>query len=109
MPEFLTTLLIGIVLIVIGIINMTGNVSMLHRYHTKRVSEENKKPFGRLVGTGTAIIGAALMVFGSLMYAFERTQNPAFSVAGTVILIVFLVVGLGISFFAMIKYNKGIF
>ena len=109
MAEFLTTLLVGIVLIVCGIITMTGNISLLHRYHRKRVSEEDRKPFGRLTGIGLVIIAVALIVFGSLTYAFERTQNPAFSIAGNVILIVSLVAGLGISFYAMIKYNKGIF
>ena len=64
MTEFITTLVVGILVSVLGIINMTGNISSLHRYHRHRVSEENKKPFGRLVGLGTLIVGVALMVFG---------------------------------------------
>ena len=52
MPEFIITLLLGIVCIVLGTLNMKGNISTLHWYHRKRVAEENRLPFGRLVGLG---------------------------------------------------------
>ena len=52
MPEFIITTLLGIVCIVLGVLNMKGNISTVHWYHRKRVSEENRLPFGRLVGFG---------------------------------------------------------
>ena len=109
MTEFITTLAVGILLIVFGIINMSGNISSLHSYHRHRVSEENKKPFGRLVGLGTLIIGVAIVIFGALMYAFEQTGAQILSVIAPILLIVSIIAGLGISFYAMKKYNGGIF
>ena len=109
MTEFITTLVVGILVSVLGIINMTGNISSLHRYHRHRVSEENKKPFGRLVGLGTLIVGVALMVFDGLMFVFEQTALQIILVIAPIILIAGVVVGLAISFYAMKKYNGGIF
>ena len=109
MTEFITTLAVGILVSVLGIINMTGNISSLHRYHRHRVSEENKKPFGRLVGLGTLIVGVALMVFDGLMLVFEQTALQIILVIALIILIAGVVVGLAISFYAMKKYNGGIF
>ena len=88
---------------------MTGNISSLHWYHRHRVTEEDRKPFGRLVGIGTLIIGASLIVFSALYLIFDKTQNSVLVTIGTVELITGVIVGLVLSFYAMIKYNKGIF
>ena len=109
MPEAVITAILGIACIVLGIFNMRGHISTLHSYHRKRVSEEDRLPFGRLVGIGTVIIGASLTVFGALSAVKEMTQNAVFTVIGTVLLTVGLVVGFSITFYAMKKYNKGIF
>lgn len=109
MAVFLITAGLGLLVCMLGIVNMTGNLASLHRYHRHRVTEENRKPFGRLVGLGTLIIGVALIVFGALFFIFEQTQQDALVVIGTVELISGIVVGMTISFYAMIKYNKGIF
>ena len=101
--------IIGIILVVLGISNMRGNISSIHSYHRKRVSEEDKKPFGKLVGMGTLMIGAALIVFGALNYAAEQSGRGVLTVIGAALLVIAIVVGLGISLYAMIKYNKGIF
>ena len=107
--EFIVTLVLGAVIIVLGIINMTGNISSLHWYHRQRVTEEDRKPFGRLVGIGTLMIGVAMIIFGSLLFAYEKTQLDVLVIIGTIILITSIAVGTVISFYAMIKYNKGIF
>ena len=109
MASMIVTVLVGILLCVLGAVNTTGNISSLHSYHRKRVREEDKKPFGRLVGIGSIIIGISLAAFGVFMYVHEKTQNMLYFIAGCVVFGVGLVVGLGINFFAMIKYNKGIF
>ena len=103
------TAVVGIILCVFGAINMTGNISSLHSYHRSRVREEDKKIFGRFVGIGNILIGISIMAFGVLTYIYERTALDAYVIAGTVIMCAGIVIGLGISFFAMIKYNKGIF
>ena len=109
MATFITVLGLGILISILGIINMTGNISSLHWYHRKRVTEENRKPFGKLVGLGTLIIGLSMIVFGILFLIFEQTQLQAFVVIGVIELIVSIIVGMIVSFYAMKKYNGGIF
>ena len=109
MKEFIISLIIAITLIVIGVLNTRGNISTLHSYHRKRVSEENRLPFGRLVGLGTIIVGVAVMICGVLSLIAFYNNSQTLTIIGTVFLIVGTTVGLGITFYAMIKYNKGIF
>ena len=105
----IVTIGVGIALCVIGGINMTGDVSALHSYHRKRVTEADRKPFGRLVGIANILMGVAIIVYGILMFLCEKTGNDALMTFGTAGMLVFLGIGLGISFYAMKKYNKGIF
>lgn len=109
MGGLITTAGVGILVAIIGITNMKGNISSLHSYHRQRVTEENVKPFGKLVGLGTLIVGISILVFGVLLFLFEQTQLEILSVIGTIALIAGIVVGLFISFYAMKKYNGGIF
>ena len=109
MAAFITVSGLGILVSILGIINMTGNISSLHWYHRQRVTEENRKPFGKLVGLGTLIIGLSIIVFGILFLIFEQTQLQAFVVIGVIELIVSIIVGMFVSFYAMKKYNGGIF
>ena len=102
-------IVIGVVCIILGICNRMGNISSLHSYHRHRVSESDRLPFGKLVGLGMIIIGIALLVFGVFMLLAALSERPLFSLIGTPILLLGIAVGLGISFYAMIKYNKGIF
>ncbi len=100
---------LGVIFILIGIMNTKGNISMLHSYHRKRVSEEDRIPFGRTVGVGMIIIGIALILTGGLYFAASCLQENVYYIIGTVVLVIGLAAGLGVSFYAMIKYNKGIF
>ena len=109
MAAFITVSGLGILVSILGIINMRGNISTLHWYHRQRVTEENRKPFGKLVGLGTLIIGLSMIVFGILFLIFEQTQLQAFVVIGVIELIVSIIVGMFVSFYAMKKYNGGIF
>ena len=61
MEELIIQIIIGLVLIVIGIFNTKGNISLLHSYHRKRIKEEDIKPFGKKVGIGTIIIGITII------------------------------------------------
>ena len=109
MMEFIVPFIVGVILIVLGISNMRGNISSLHSYHRHRVSEEDRIPFGKKVGLGTIICGCAVMAFGIFSAITICTEDQMFVIVGTVLLISGLVAGLGLSFYAMIKYNKGIF
>ena len=105
----IVTFLVGIVCIVLGISNMRGNISSLHSYHRSRVSEEDRIPFGKQVGLGIIIVGIGIIVFSVLSSVTLYTENDIFILVGTAILIIGIILGLVISFRAMIKYNKGIF
>ena len=109
MPEIIVTAILGIICIVVGVLNTKGNISTLHARHRRNVTEENRLPFGRLVGAGTIIIGVGLIFGGTFLGLSELLSNSTYATVGSVILIVAFVVGLAISFAAMIKYNKGIF
>lgn len=109
MKDLIILLVFGAFVIVMGIVNMCGNVSTLHRYHRSRVAPENVKPFGRLVGLGTVFCGAGIMLFGTLDYLAATYSSLALTVVGIVLLVISLVAGLGLSFYAMKKYNGGIF
>ena len=100
--ETVLSIIVGVICIAIGISNRKGNLSLLHSYHKNNVSEEDRIPFGKLVGLGMIIVGAALAVYGGLSLVSAAA-------IGNAVLIVGLVVGLGLAFYAMKKYNNGIF
>ena len=109
MSGYIASVVVGIILIVVGISNTKGNISSLHSYHRNRVSDEDRLPFGRLVGLGTIICGVGVIAFGALSAVADYLKNQTFYIIASVSLGVALVVGLGIAFYGMIKYNKGIF
>ena len=97
MGEFIIQIIIGLIIIIIGILNMKGNISLLHSYHRKRVKKEDIIPFGKKVGIGNTIILAG--VFTILNYT--HISNVVLSIGITM--------GITIIFYAMFRYNKGIF
>ena len=101
MSEPIVSIAIGILIIVLGILNMKGNTKLLHSYHTKRVKEEDKIPFGRKIGAGAAIIGCAIAISGIAELFLPGVAN--------IIMIVGLIPGLILILYALFKYNKGIF
>ena len=109
MFECVLILLVGLLLIVAGILNLKGNLKLLHSYHYKRVSEENKKPFAKLTGTGSLIIGGSILVSGILMTVKFFKKIAVLETIAMIIAIAGLAIGLALCFYAMFKYNKGIF
>ena len=109
MTAFITVSGLGLLISILGIINMTGNISSIHWYHRQRVTEENRRPFGMLVGLGTLIIGLSMIVFGILFLISERTQLTALVIIGVAELVTSIIAGMIVSFYAMKKYNGGIF
>ena len=109
MIGYILSALIGVVCIVLGISNMNGNISSIHSYHRQRVSEENILPFGRLVGLGTIIVGAGIIFFSIMSTISELVTTPILSIIGIAVMFIGIFVGLGVSIYAMKKYNGGIF
>ena len=102
-------LLLGILISVMGIINMTGNINSLHSYHRHRVREEDRLVFGRTVGGGTLIVGVGTVVFSVLMMIYDAIAAEPLVWIGVALLLLCIIIGLALSFWGMIKYNKGIF
>ena len=88
-------LILGIFISVIGIVNMTGNISTIHSYNRRKVKEEDVPKYGRAV-IGVSLIAAFVTTFWS-----EKAMS--------FIVIPALVIGLGFILYAQFKYNKGIF
>ena len=109
MDAVMEPVIIGALILFLGISNMKGNISSVHWYHRKRITEENLLPFGKTIGLGTAICGGALIAHGLLTFASEKAELAVLATAGNVVLVGGIVIGLGISLYAMIKYNKGVF
>ena len=109
MGDVFGPILIGVILIVVGIFNMMGNINTLHWYHRQRVAEEDILPFGRLVGIGTIIVGAGVIIMGGMTYVNMLTGIALYTRIGNGLGIVGVVIGIGLNFYAMKKYNKGIF
>ncbi len=109
MDSVLVPMIVGIIIIIIGIQNMKGNITMLHRYHRKRVSEEDMIVFGRKVGLGTIIVGCSVIVKAGCQFAAQKFNMESLNTIGTVLLGVGFLAGFAIIFAALFKYNKGIF
>lgn len=101
MTETVMQTIAGLIVIIVGILNMKGNVSMLHSYHRKRVKEEDIRPFGQKIGIGAIIIGCTIIAAGVADLYFENITN--------IILIAGFIPGFIFIIYAMLKYNKGVF
>ena len=90
-------LILGIFISVIGIVNMTGNISTIHSYNRRKVKEEDVPKYGRAVGTGTLIIGVSLIAAFVTTFWSEKAMY--------FIVIPALVIGLG---FILLYFRTGI-
>ncbi len=97
----ITLLTLGLFLSLVGILNITGDISTVHAYNRRKVNEEDMPKYGRAMGTGTLIIGLALIA--AFVVAFWNES------AITFILTPAILVGIGFMLYAQIRYNRGIF
>ena len=99
--ENFSLFLFGVLLSVLGIVNIMGNISTIHSYNRRRVKDDDIPRYGKLVGTGTLIMGASLIA--AFIAAFWSEKLIGY------IVIPALILGLGFILYAQFKYNKGIF
>lgn len=97
----LALLILGLFISALGIINIMGNISTIHSYNRRKVKEEDVPKYGKVVGTGTLIIGVSLVI--GYIVSFWSEAIMAFIILPAV------VVGLGFLLYGQFKYNKGIF
>ena len=99
--EHIMRLILGLFISAIGVINIKGNISTVHSYNRRKVREEDVPKYGKAVGTGTLIIGAAIVL--SSLTAF---WNEAL---GALLILPAVIVGFGFILYGQIKYNGGLF
>lgn len=99
---------VGVVCIVIGILNILGNVSMLHSYHIDNLKKEDIPKFGKRVGTGMIIVGVSIIFSGVGMIVSEITSNENYLLYGEIIMAIGLIIGIAITLITIKKYNKKI-
>lgn len=100
--DYLMLIAFGIIFIVLGAFNVKGNIATVHWYNRRKVTKENQLPYCRLVGTGTILIGIAL-ILSALLQAF------AGEAAGAAVILVGIIIGLVLILIAQFKYNRGLF
>ncbi len=100
--ENIFILILGILISVIGIINMTGNISTIHSYNRQRVREEDTLAYGLVMGLGTLIIGVALVIDFFLTLFSIAAALPFVTVPA-------LLAGVSLMLYGQFKYNGGIF
>ena len=94
-------LVLGIFISVIGIVNIRGNISTIHSYNRRKVKDEDIPKYGKVVGTGTLVIGVALAL-SYAVYFWNEAAIPYITIPA-----IFL--GLALILYGQIKYNHGIF
>lgn len=95
-------IVLGVVISLLGCLNIMGNISSIHWYNRRKVREEDIPKYGRLMGSGTLVIGISLIVTGILQMIFNNEFIYYITVTG-------IVIGIVLIFWGQFKYNRGIF
>ena len=99
--EYLGLLVMGILLSTLGIVNIMGNISTIHAWNRKRVKEADIPRYGRAIGAGTLVIGAAFFIVSYLVTFWNAAVIDYIILPG-------LGIGLALILYAQLKYNHGI-
>ena len=70
--------ILGVFISVVGIINIKGNISTIHSYNRRRVKEEDIPKYGKVVGTGTLIIGISLVLVLLFRFGAKKLWDISF-------------------------------
>lgn len=100
--DYLTMVAPGVICVVLGAFNLKGNIASIHWYNRRRVSREDQLPYCRLVGWGTLVIGAGMIVSAAVSAMIG-------SAIGELVVLPAIVIGLVLILVAQFKYNRGIF
>ncbi len=101
--ENIITVLVGIILIVFAyLIGVRKKINLVHSYHYKNVSENDKPSFCKGVGLGNLIIGIGLVLFPLYYKIFG--ENLALCIGA-----VFIAAGAAAALSTIKKYNGGLF
>lgn len=76
--ENIIMLILGVLISVVGIVNIKGNISTIHSYNRRKVKEEDIPKYGKAVGTGTLIIGISLVLGFIISFWSEEIMGLSF-------------------------------
>lgn len=93
---------LGVIFIILGIFNMKGNIASIHWYNRRKVTKENQRAYCMFIGSGTAIMGIALILSAIAQIYISIETGAVITMIGTIL-------GLILMVYAQIKYNRGIF
>ena len=102
MGKYALLIIIGIRLRFLGFSNFKGNISSIHWYNRRNVSENDIPKYGRCMGSGGMIIGFSLIISALLEIIFSSSVFDYIILFGCAI-------GVIIMLYGQFKYNKGIF
>ena len=97
----LMLLILGLFISAIGMTNIKGNISTIHSYNRRKVKEDDVPKYGKVVGTGTLIMGVSCILAFILSFWSELLMD--------ILLLLAVVIGLGFILYGQFKYNKGLF
>ena len=100
--EYIFLLIFGICITILGIFNLKGNISSIHWYNRLKITEKNRKKYGKSMGIGSLIIGICMTITAILQMIFYNENIWYITVIGIIIGMIFMIYG-------QIKYNRGIF
>ncbi len=102
MGKYISFIIVGVVLLVLGFTNYKGNISTIHWYNRRKVSDADIPKYGKCVGIGTMICGGSLLVTALLEVLLQTPVIEVVILAG-------FAVGLAFLLYGQFKYNKGLF
>ncbi len=102
MGKYISFIIVGVVLLALGITNYKGNISTIHWYNRRKVSDADIPKYGKCVGIGTMICGGSLLVTTLLEVLLQTPVVEVVILAG-------FAVGLAFLLYGQFKYNKGLF
>lgn len=100
--EYIVLLIFGICISILGIFNFKGNIASIHWYNRLKITKENDKKYGRIMGLGTFIIGICMVITAILQMIFNDEKIWYITITGIVVGLIFMI-------YSQLKYNKGIF
>lgn len=100
--DYIPLLVIGLFVSILGMPNIKGNISSIHWYNRRKVSEEDRPKYGKIMGIATIVMGLSFSLTAILLMIFDFELLYFLVIPGTV-------VGLAMMLYAQFKYNHGLF
>lgn len=109
MTAYVAPIVLGAMLSLLGILNMTGNIRSVHLNQRINIIPEDIDMFSKLIGIGTLTVGISCILFGILEILHDLFYYKIFIIVGIIIISLGSIIGCGICIYSILKYNFGFF